>query len=146
MIPLGTNIQRVCYFLVGHTPDAEFSERRTEMTIDRWDDATPQPTDQEIIDAADDLTTINGQVFSQWLPSYGGDLVLTLRREAKERLAEATAEAVKLRAVLVYISKKHNALLAWLGTQTTLANRAQLNDFAITRAEVDAAIDAGDGD
>lgn len=148
MIPLGTDIQRICHFLVGHVPDADFSERGkiSQMTIDRWGDATAQPSDAAIVDAGNDLTIVGGETFSQWLISHGGDPVFTRRREAVERLDDVTPSGVKARAILVYMAKQHNDLLAWLGAQTTLTNRSQLNDFKITRAGAKAAIDAGDGD
>ena len=55
--------------------------------IRAWDDALAgqtQPTDQEITDAGNDLTTVNGQVFSEWQAENGGDPVLTNRRIATE--------------------------------------------------------------
>ena len=61
--------------------------RQGTAYINSWNDTIAgmtQPTDQEIIDAGNDLTVVNGQVFSVWFAENGGDPVLTNRRVATE--------------------------------------------------------------
>ena len=108
------------------------------LHILRWNnDLGPEPTEQQINDAANDLTIVGGQTFSEWLAENGGDPLLTLRRLAKLALDASESNSAILRAVVLELLDhlnsqlaKYNDLLAWLGTQTVLINRAQLNDFA----------------
>ena len=89
--------------------------------IHDWDQAIagiPQPTEQEINDAANDLTTINGQVFSEWLSENGGDVTLTERRKGVEAVDVPTQYLANLiRAVALVALDEINLLRAQAGLQ-----------------------------
>ena len=63
--------------------DYEVSIANSIVTL-KWYSALPQPTEQEVLDASNDLTTVNSQLFSEWFAENGGDPVLTNRRLAME--------------------------------------------------------------
>ncbi|NIQ10491.1 MAG: hypothetical protein GWO08_22325, partial [Gammaproteobacteria bacterium] len=70
--------------------------------IHAWDQGIagiPQPTEQEINDAAGDLTTINGQLFSEWLAENGGDATLTIRKQAQDALDKIASNEALIRAL-----------------------------------------------
>ena len=139
MIPNTVNAPNIAWFLLGHFPDADFTDTGTEMLITNWNDPTPQPTDQEIIDAGNDLTTVNSQLFSEWYAENGGDPIATLRRKAREALDKQNAETEALiRALAFVVMDEINLLRA----EHSLAARtpAQLRDA------IKAKITAGDAD
>jgi hypothetical protein len=85
--------------------DARFADGI--VILSQWDDVLaggPQPTDQEIIDAGNDLTTVNGQVFSEWYAEHGGDPILTLRREAQEALDKQNSRIEALIRALALVT------------------------------------------
>ena len=67
-----------------------------------------QPTEQEVLDAGNDLTVVNGQTFSQWLAEHGGDATQTKRRQAREKIDDAID--IKERALLLNANKRINWL------------------------------------
>lgn len=84
----------------------------------------PQPTVQDVLDQEAD-----------WLAAGGA--LADLRRRAKEALSDqADATRALIRAVVLETlglvngnAEKHNDLLAWLGTQTSLTQRTLLPGF-----------------
>lgn len=109
----------------------------------QWSHTDPEPTEQQITDWSTDAATLpNGQLFSVWYSENGGDPLLTLRRKAKEALDEQQQENHALiRAVVIELLNycnaqraRHNTLLQWLGTQTTLTNRGQLAAMQLNEA------------
>ena len=104
-----------------------------------WLSITQQPTEQAVIDAGNDLTTVNGQVFSEWYAENGGDPVATLRRKAREALDKQNAETEALiRALAFVVLDEINILRA----QHSLADRTP----AQLRTAIKAKITAGDAD
>ena len=116
--------------------------RQGTAYINSWNDTIAgmtQPTDQEIIDAGNDLTVVNGQVFSVWFAENGGNPVATLRRKAREALDKQNAETEALiRALAFVVMDEINLLRA----EHSLAARtpAQLRDA------IKGKITAGDAD
>lgn len=79
------------------------------VSIVKYDEAKigrPQPTEQEIIDAGNDLTQVNGQTFSQWGAEHGADPTLTARRKAKEEVQGK----IFLKAIVKYLVDEINVL------------------------------------
>lgn len=125
-----------------HLQDFEFGIDGTARKL-QWHHADKQPTEQQINDWATDKTPLpSGQLFSQWQAENGGDPLATLRRKAKEALADQAQEQNALmRAVVLELldycneqRKRHNQLLQWIGGQTTLLNRGQLAALALNEA------------
>ena len=82
----------------------------TGIEFEYWNTG-PEPTEQEIIDASNDLTVVNGQTFSQWLAEHGGDPVATFRRQAKEALDKQSSETEGLiRALALVVLDEINTL------------------------------------
>ena len=113
------------------------------ILVHKWNEADTQPTDQQITDWATDAAALpSGPLFSVWLAEHGGDVLLTLRRIAKEALSNNRVESNALiRAVVLELldysnaqRAEHNTLLAWLGTQTTLTNLGQLTAMQLNEA------------
>ena len=126
---LPTNTTTILMFLLpGTEPEKHYSVGKTNTTIniEFYDETAvgqPQPTEQEIIDAGNDLTTVNGQVFSAWYAENGGDPVLTFRRQAKEALdaQESRIEGL-LRAMALVILDELNAHAAKMKQITDTAD------------------------
>lgn len=138
MIP--ANTAKILEFL-GFKLDQDFEVgwTGTETIICKWYSVITQPTDQEINDASNDLTTINGQVFSAWYAEHGGNAVSTLRREAKEALDNQTADTNALiRALAFVVMDEINILRA----QHSMADRTA----AQLRTTIKNKIDSGDAD
>ena len=72
------------------------------------------PTEQELTDAAADLTSINGQVFSVWQAEHGGDQALTAKRIAKQLYADAQAQNRILRSIVKLTIDELNDLRQWI--------------------------------
>jgi hypothetical protein len=107
---LPNNTGQIIQFMYGVAQTANVEIGRIPVEIIIWDSALgTQPTEQEIIDAGNDLTTVNGQVFSVWLAEHGGDPALTFRRLAKEALDKQTAKIEGLiRAMLLVVLDEMN--------------------------------------
>jgi hypothetical protein len=103
-----------------------------------WLSASPQPTEQEIIDAGNDLTTINGQVFSEWFAENGGDAALTLRKRASDLLDNVNSNEALIRALAFVVLDEINLLRA----EHSLASRTP----AQLRTAIKAKLAAGDAD
>ena len=85
------------------------------ITIDAWDAAAPQPTEQAIIDAGNDLTEINGQTFSQWEAEHGGDAAATAQRKVVETIDRPTQRLeVILRGLALLSMDEVNILRTWM--------------------------------
>lgn len=141
MIPKTLPAFTVVEFLLGHPPEARFWETATEIIIDNWVDTDQQPTDQEIIDASNDLTTVNGQLFSEWYAEHGGDHVATMRRKAKDALDDQNRETNALiRALALVILDEINALRTHAAIGLTARTAAQV------RTAIKGKITAGDAD
>jgi hypothetical protein len=138
MIPVGIEAYKICEFLIQHEPKALFTEENNEIIISTWNDPSPQPTEQEIIDAGNDLTTVNGQVFSEWYAEHGGDATLTLRKRASDLLDNVNYNEALIRALAFVILDEINLLRA----EHSLADRTQ----AQLRTAIKAKIAAGDAD
>ena len=111
------------------------------INIGAWDQTSigaPQPTEQEIIDAGNDLTTINGQVFSEWYAENGGDATLTLRKRASDLLDNVNDNEALIRALAFVVLDEINLLRA----EHSLASRTP----AQLRTAIKAKIAAGDAD
>jgi hypothetical protein len=96
------------------------------------------PTDQEIIDAGNDLTTINGQVFSEWYAENGGDATLTLRKRASDLLDKVNDSEALLRALVLVMVDEINILRA----EHSLADRTA----AQVRTAIKNKLNSGDAD
>jgi hypothetical protein len=115
MIPKTVPVSTILEFLLGYLPEAIIihSPYNNEIIIQNWNDPSPQPTDQEIINAGNDLTTVNGQVFSEWYAEHGGDPILTLRREAQEALdAQNSRIEALIRALALVTMDEINVIRA----------------------------------
>jgi hypothetical protein len=122
--------------------DFTASDKGTGVFL-QWHHSDKQPTEQQISDWATDKTPLpNGRLFSQWQAENGGDPLATLRRKAKEALADQADEQNALvRAVVLELldycneqRKRHNQLLQWIGGQLTLLNRGQLAALQLNEA------------
>ena len=136
---LPANSENILRFLTGISHGVSsgawyVSTKLGETLLHEWDEVIagiPQPTEQEIIDAGNDLTTVNGQVFSEWLAEHGGDPILTLRREAQEALdAQNSRIEALIRALALVTMDEINVIRA----------DAQINLPARTAAQLRAAI------
>ena len=86
---------------LGYGLDVDFEAGKDKATgeiVLTWLSQTPQPTDQEIIDAA------NSQAFIAWQEEHGGDPVKTARRITKEA---TSTPAGKLLVALVSAMAKN---------------------------------------
>ena len=130
---------------LGYNPPRDFTAIDDDGKVSlQWHHTDPQPTEQQINDWATDKTPLpNGRLFSQWQAENGGDPLATLRRKAKEALADQADEQNALvRAVVLELldycneqRKRHNQLLQWLNSQATiLLNRGQLASLALHEA------------
>ena len=77
---LPENINAILEFTTSETDQWSLSSRKGIITIDAWSSATPQPTEQEILDTA------ASQAFLDWEAENGGDSTLTARKQVKEAL------------------------------------------------------------
>lgn len=88
MLPLNT--ANIIFFLKREInfEDFELLSLKGVISFEYWnsDKLGPQPTEQEIIDAANDLTIVDGQTFSEWWAENGGNKELTIRRKARESI------------------------------------------------------------
>lgn len=120
----------ILQFLIrGSAPDRDFSviQDAAGTRINRWERAEREPTEQEIADAANDLTTVGGQVFSEWLAEHGGDPALTSRREAREALALADSRIeTLLRALALVVMDEINILRAQHGLAPRTGSQIRL--------------------
>ena len=119
--------------------DARFADGI--VILSQWDDVLaggPQPTEQEITDAGNDLTTVNGQVFSEWYAENGGDATLTLRKRASDLLDNVRDNEALIRALAFVVLDEINLLRA----EHSLADRTP----AQLRTAIKAKIAAGDAD
>ena len=137
-LPIEIDAPMICEFLIGHKANADFMSYLTEMVIQNWEDESIQPTDQEIIDAGNDLTTVNGQLFSQWYAENGGDVTLTLRKTASDALDKINSNEALIRALAFVVMDEINILRA----QHSLADRTP----AQLRNAIKAKITSGDAD
>ena len=144
---LPQNTGQILIFLhnISTDPDYYFIVRIISATglpeITYWNtvELGTQPTEQEIIDAGNDLTTVNGQVFSEWLAEHGGDPILTLRREAQEALdAQNSRIEALIRAFALVMVDEINLLR----TEHSLADRTA----AQLRTAIKNKIAAGEAD
>jgi hypothetical protein len=134
MYPPNTGV--VLTFL-GYEGVVDFNVRSKTGELE-WYHADPQPTEQEIIDAGNDLTTVNGQVFSEWYAENGGDATLTLRRKAADALDKISDNEALIRALAFVVLDEINLLRA----EHSLASRTP----AQLRTAIKAKIAAGDAD
>jgi hypothetical protein len=104
---LPTNTSTILMFL-GHSVlnDYEVSNRNGVVSM-LWLSVAPEPTEQQIIDAGNDLTVVNGQTFSQWHAENGADATLTARKQAKDK-ADAVDQST--RALLQNANQRINYL------------------------------------
>ena len=136
MYPFNTAL--ILRFLGHSITDFEVTKTKTGYRVD-WTSVDTEPTEQEIIDAGNDLTTINGQVFSVWYAENGGDPVATLRRKAREALDKQNAETEALiRALAFVVMDEINILRA----EHSLTDRTP----AQLRTAIKAKITSGDAD
>jgi hypothetical protein len=90
--------------------DFEVFSRSGTISVD-WFSATPQPSEQEIDDFSNDLTTTpGGQTWTQWQAENGGDATLTLRRQAKELLDQTQGNEALIRALAFTVLDEVNIL------------------------------------
>ena len=114
-------------------------DRQGIVTIDEWNsDYGVEPTEQEIIDAGNDLTTINGQVFSEWYAENGGDATLTLRKKASDLLDKVNDSEALLRALVLVMVDEINILRA----EHSLADRTAVQ----VRTAIKNKLNSGDAD
>jgi len=90
----------------------DYQVSKSDVITIEWYSVSPQPTEQEIIDAGNDLTTIDGQLFSEWFAEHGGDSALTLRRKAKDQLSATTDMPALVRALMLITMDEINTLRA----------------------------------
>jgi hypothetical protein len=135
---LPVNTSSILMFL-GYSPETDFTvnDVKSIITVD-WHSQDTQPTDQEIIDAGNDLTTVNGQVFSEWFAENGGDAALTLRKRASDLLDNVNSNEALIRALAFVVLDEINLLRA----EHSLASRTP----AQLRTAIKAKIAAGDAD
>lgn len=113
-LPLNTGT--VLEFL-GYSPLSDYETAISSGVVALiWLSAQPQPTEQQIIDAGNDLTTINGQTFSQWYAENGGDAVATAKKLAKDLQDSDAAQNRALRAVVKLMVDEINSLRQWVTT------------------------------
>ena len=117
--------------------DYVVAERPTGVVL-TWTSASTQPTEQEIIDAGNDLTTVNGQVFSEWLAENGGDATLTLRKQAQDALDKISSNEALIRALALVVLDEINLLR----DEHALVNRTA----AQLRTAIKSKIAAGEAD
>lgn len=100
-----------CSFL-GYTAEVDFSvENRGGVIILHWYHVDPKPTDTAVNNALADLTTVNGQVYSEWAAEHGGNANLTARREALDgELAVVAGTPHAVRAELADRNTRDNYL------------------------------------
>lgn len=111
-----TNTSKICQFL-GHNPETDFIVSDNAGVISfSWIAGGIEPTEQEIIDAGNDLTTINGQTFSQWYAENGGDLIATAKKVARDLQDSDAAQDRALRAVVKLMVDELNFLRQWVTT------------------------------
>ena len=124
---------------LGYIPLTDFSITNDNGTVlVEWLHGDPQPTEQATLDALNDLTTVNGQTFSQWLAEHGDDANLTRRRIAKEALDGLSGNEALIRALALTIMDELNILRA----EHALAPRTGTQ----LRNAIKAKLDAGDAD
>ena len=116
------NTGSIIQFLLPAATDYEVINRNTVVQV-VWNDALTEPTEQEIVDAGNDLTVVGGQTYSQWQAEHGGDPTLTKRRRSKdEGIDGSTALSVAQRAELGERNKRDNYIINRLiELQDTLA-------------------------
>ena len=90
------------------------------------------------IDAGNDLTTVNGQVFSEWDAENGGDATLTLRKQAQDALDKIASNEALIRALALVVLDEINLLR----DEHALANRTA----AQLRTAIKTKIAAGEAD
>lgn len=107
------NAGRILQFL-GFAVDIDFRVHRgppgNSYALE-WLVAAPQPTDQAINDAGADLTTINGQVFSEWFAENKGNPTLTRARRAKDRFEGSEIESLVDRAAAEHWKGERNQII-----------------------------------
>ena len=137
---LPSNTSQILAFLYPalSQPDDYISKVSGGINLIRWYSAIPQPTEQEIIDAGNDLTTVNGQVFSEWYAENGGDATLTLRKRASDLLDNVRDNEALIRALAFVVLDEINLLRA----EHSLADRTP----AQLRTAIKAKIAAGEAD
>ena len=116
---LPTNTASILLFL-GYQVDTDFSVGVDNLGVTTfiWYSVSPEPTEQEIIDAGNDLTIVNGQVFSEWYAENGGDATLTGRKKARDL---SSGVDMQTRAVIHTLNQRVNWLTNRLvETQETL--------------------------
>lgn len=109
---LPANTASILQFL-GFADSVDFSvgaDSDGVVSIEVWSSVQPQPTEQEIIDAGNDLTLVNGQTFSTWLAEHGGDTDLTRRRLAKELIDKVNANEQVIRALAIAVNARTNQI------------------------------------
>ena len=117
------NTADVISFLLPAATDYEVRSSNAVVSV-AWSDVLTEPTEQEIIDAGNDLTLVNGQTFSQWKAENGGDPTLTNRKRSKnEGIDGDTALSVAQRAEMGERNKRDNYIITRLiELQDTLAS------------------------
>ena len=133
------NTSTICTFL-GYISPTDFNVSITTKhgIVLTWFHTDPQPTEQEIIDAGNDLTTVNGQVFSEWYAENGGDATLTLRKRASDLLDKVNDSEALLRALVLVMVDEINILRA----EHSLADRTA----AQVRTAIKNKLNSGDAD
>lgn len=139
---------------------ASFAEDEIQGYIKFWHTSLgPQPTEQQVADAASGITTVGGRTFIQWKALRPQ---LERRESAKEKLASLRGEGAVLRAMILTMldemnlhANRVNALLTAIDNASTLATLktavALINDIPQRtglqlRNAIISKLDAGDGD
>lgn len=139
---------------VGQAPDPSEFAGRSDVLY--FTDRTPVHEDAiRLLAAANPvkyLKVVNGSVdvmTAQEKAAVDAEIeaerIANLREAASEIIDASTPEGAIQRAILLEqledrntrIADQFNALLTWLGAQTTLTNRAQLSGFAMVKPTID---------
>lgn len=129
---------QVIEFLTGALQPDDYALNGNTGQISGWKHGAAQPTEQQIADAEADRTTVNGQVFSQWLAEHGGNAAATLRREAREALSAARAESALHRAALLVIVDEFNRHTEkFTALRNAIANANSLAEVKTAAAAID---------
>jgi hypothetical protein len=138
---LPSNSSNIIIFLTGvGKEDFVLVRDPSGVYLDEWNSVETQPTDQEIIDAGNDLTTVNGQVFSEWYAENGGDATLTLRKRASDLLDNVRDNEALIRALAFVVLDEINLI------RENAAINLPPRTFSQLRTAIKNKIDSGDVD
>ncbi len=115
------------------------------IQITKWLSGQPQPTEQQIVDAGNDLTQVNGQTFSQWYAENRGDSVLTANKKANKEIDVDVLLRKIVAAIATEFNRHRDNWAAVKAGGTLAAIKAGIPDNTtqqITKDDVIAAIKA----